>query len=102
MGSVYTNWVVGTSVRFGQKLLKEKMEISLAVNNPHAKYTDQKRVSTAPTYTQHRNDRTVGRNIRLSVSYNFGKQGLYVRRTNRKADDGGDSVGGSSKGATNM
>lgn len=102
MGSVYTNWVVGTSVRFGQKLLKEKMEISLAVNNPHAKYTDQKRVSTAPTYTQHRNDRTVGRNIRLSVSYNFGKQGLYVKRTNRKADDGGDSVGGSSKGATNM
>ena len=83
----------------GQKLLKDKLEIAVAVYNPHERLSTFKTKSDTPTYRQWRSDSTVGRCIRLSVSYNFGKQGLYVKRTNAKSDDGGDNIGGNSKGA---
>ena len=99
MGSVGTNWVFGTQARLGQKLLKDKLEIAVAVYNPHERLSTFKTMSDTPTYRQWRSDSTVGRCIRLSVSFNFGKQGLYVKRTNAKSDDGGDNIGGNSKGA---
>ena len=86
----------------GQKLLKDKLEIAVAVYNPHARTSTYKLYSETPTYRQWSSNSTVGRCIRLSVSYNFGKQGLYVKRTNAKADDGGDNIGGTSKGASEM
>ena len=99
MGSVGTNWVFGTQARLGQKLLKDKLEIAVAVYNPHERQSTFKTMSDTPTYRQWASNSTVGRCIRLSVSYNFGKQGLYVKRTNAKSDDGGDNIGGNSKGA---
>jgi hypothetical protein len=102
MGSVGTNWILGTQARLGQKLLKDKLEIAVAVYNPHARTTTFKQLAETPTYRQWASNSTVGRSIRLSVSYNFGKQGLYVKRTNAKADDGGDNIGGTSKGASEM
>ena len=99
MGSVGTNWVFGTQAHLGQKLLKDKLEIAVAVYNPHSRETTFKTKSETPTYRQWSNNGNISRCIRLSVSYNFGKQGLYVKRTNAKADDGGDNIGGSSKGA---
>ena len=99
MGSVGTNWVFGTQARLGQKLLKDKLEIAVAVYNPHERLSTFKTMSDTPTFRQWASNSTVGRCIRLSVSYNFGKQGLYVKRTNAKSDDGGDNIGGNSKGA---
>ena len=99
MSSVGTNWVFGTQAHLGQKLLKDKLEIAVAVYNPHSRVTNFKTKSETPTYRQRSNNGNISRCIRLSVSYNFGKQGLYVKRTNAKSDDGGDNVGGSSKDA---
>ncbi|MBR3678271.1 MAG: outer membrane beta-barrel protein [Alistipes sp.] len=102
MGRVGTNWILGTQARLGQKLLKDKLEIAVAVYNPHARTTTFKQLAETPTYRQWASNSTVGRCIRLSVSYNFGKQGLYVKRTNAKSDDGGDNIGGTSTGASEM
>ena len=102
MGSVGTNWVFGTQARLGQKLLKDKLEIAVAAFNPHERLSTFKTMSDTPTYRQWASNSTVGRCIRLSVSYNFGKQGLYVKRTNAKSDDGGESVGAASKGASGL
>ena len=102
MGYVGANWVFGTQAHLGQKLLKDKLEIAVAVFNPHSRETIYKLKSNTPTYIQHSVNGSVSRSIRLSISYNFGKQGLYVKRTNAKADDGGDNIGGTSTGASGM
>ena len=97
MGIISESWVVGTSARLGQKFLKNKMELSLAVYNPHAKSSVYKSITTTPTYIKSHIDEVINRSIRLSLSYKFGKQGLFVKSTNHKYDDDGDTIGGSSK-----
>ncbi len=102
MGVVTTNWMFGTQAHLGQKLLKDKLEIAVAVFNPHAQLTVLKSYSETTTYRQWSTNSSVGRCIKLSVSYNFGKQGLYVKRTNAKSDDGGDNVGAASAGTSGL
>ncbi len=98
MGQRGDRLIVGTSARLGQKLLKEKMEISVVVNNPHEKYSRYVQLQETPTYIQRNTFVNWSRSIRLSVSYRFGKQGLYVKSTNKKVDDASDEVSGGSKG----
>lgn len=98
MGQRGDRLIVGTSARLGQKLLKEKMEISVVVNNPHEKYSRYVQLQETPTYIQRNTFDNWSRSIRLSVSYRFGKQGLYVKSTNKKVDDASDEVSGGSKG----
>lgn len=100
MGRRSEGWIVGTSARLGQKLLKEKMEISVVVDNPHAKYIKYVQVNETPTYTQRNTFDNWARSIRLSISYRFGKQGLAVKSTNKKLDDASDEISGGSKGNT--
>lgn len=102
MGSVGTNWVFGTQAHLGQKLLKDKLEIAVAVYNPHSQKTVFKTLSETPTYRQWSANTNYSRCIRLSISYNFGKQGLYVKRTNAKSDDGGDNIGSASASGGGM
>ena len=102
MGRVGTNWVFGTQAHLGQKLLKDKMEIAIAVYNPHSRTTAFKQYSETPTYRQWATSTNYSRCIRLSISYNFGKQGLYVKRTNAKSDDGGDNIGSASTSGGGM
>lgn len=101
MGQTSDKWIVGTSVRLGQKLLKERLEISLVVNNPHEKYSKYVQLSDTPTYVQRIVMHKLSRSIRLAISYRFGKHGVSVKSTNRKIDDGGDDVKGSN-GQGNM
>ncbi len=98
MGQRGDRLIVGTSARLGQKLLKEKMEISVVVNNPHEKYSRYVQLQETPTYIQRNTFDNWSRSIRLSISYRFGKQGLYVKSTNKKVDDASDEVSGGSKG----
>ena len=95
---VAQNWFLVTSARLGQKLLKDKLEVSLSVQNPHSKTMKHDLLMTAPTYVQNLIATNITRSIRLSVSYRFGKQGLYVRRANRRADNTTEEVGGSNQG----
>lgn len=98
MGQRGDRLIVGTSARLGQKLLKEKMEISVVVNNPHEKYSRYVQLQETPTYIQRNTFDNWSRSIRLSISYRFGKQGLYVKSTNKKVDDASDEISGGSKG----
>lgn len=98
MGQRGDRWTVGTSARLGQKLLKEKMEISVVVNNPHEKYSKYVQVQETPTFIQRNTFLNMSRSIRLSISYRFGKQGLSVKSTNKKVDDASDEISGGSKG----
>lgn len=98
---VYQNWITTTSVRLGQHLLKGKMEIALMVNNPHQTYVDYKHTSTTPTHHLLQVNSTMARNIRLSISYNFGNQRVRVRQANRKTYND-ESIGNSNGGAQQM
>ena len=102
MASVGTNWVFGTQAHLGQKLFKDKLEVTVAVYNPHSQKTIFNTLSETPTYRQWATNTNYSRCIRLSVSYNFGKQGLYVKRTNAKSDDGGDNIGSASASGGGM
>ena len=95
---VAQNWFLTTSVRLGQKLLKDRLELSVSVQNPHSKAMKHELLMSAPTYLQTLVATNVTRSIRLSVSYRFGKQGLYVKRTKRKADSTTEQVGESKQG----
>ena len=93
--SVSKNWFFTTSARLGQKLAKDKLEISISVQNPHSRTIRHLSESTTPTYIVNQAWTNVNRSIRLSVSYRFGKQGVAVKRTKRKGDDSTEEVGGS-------
>lgn len=91
---VAQNWFLTTSARLGQKLLKDKLELSLSVQNPHSKTMRHDLLMTSPTYVQNLIATNISRSIRLSVSYRFGKQGLYVKKTKRKSDSSSEEIGG--------
>ena len=92
--SVSKNWFFTTSARLGQKLLKEKLEISLSVQNPHSRTTRHLSEASTPTYFTTNEWVNINRSIRLSVSYRFGKQGVAVKRTKRKTDSTTEEIGG--------
>lgn len=98
LGSTPKSWIVNTSVRLGQRFLKNKLEVALAVNNPQAKWLDMKNLEQTPTYIRHSSHRMAFRSVQLSASYRFGKRGLYVKQTNRKYDDSTSDVGKMSSG----
>ena len=98
---VSKNIYLSTTVRLGQKLLKDKMELSLSVQNPHAGKHEFHTLTTTPTYIQNAYYTAFARSIRIALSYRFGKQGLYVKRANRKSDSSTEEVGGSTQGGAN-
>lgn len=99
---VAQNWFLTTSARLGQKLLTDRLELSLSVQNPHSKTMKHDLLMTSPTYVQNLIATNITRSIRFSISYRFGKQGLYVKRANRKADSTTEEVGASNQQGGNM
>lgn len=91
---IFKNWFISTSARVGQKLLKDKMEISVSLQNPHSKENKFKQYTKTPTYILNTTDLFYARSIRLAVSYRFGKQGLYVKQTRRKRDSTTEEISG--------
>ena len=100
--SVSKNWFFTTSARLGQKLLNDKLEISLSVQNPHSRTTRSLTQSINPSYIMDQSWTNINRSIRLSISYRFGKQGISVKRTNRKSDSSTEEIGGGSSQQTGM
>ena len=92
--NISKSWFFTTSARLGQKLLKDKLEVSLSVQNPHSRTLRHVSETSTPTYFTTNEWVNINRSIRLSISYRFGKQGLYVKRANRKTDNTTDEVGG--------
>lgn len=89
-----------TSLRLGQKFLKEKLEFSVAVANPFEKSMKFSQRTETPSYIQRTCAYNYHRGVRFSLSWRFGKQQIAVKQTNRKADTTTESVGGSDKSAS--
>ena len=92
--AVSKSWYFTTSARLGQKLLKDKLELSVSVQNPHSRTIHHLSESTTPTYLMNQSWKSVNRSIRLSLSYRFGKHGVAVKRTKRKTDSTTEEIGG--------
>ena len=92
--AVSKSWYFTTSARLGQKLLKDKLELSVSVQNPHSRTIRHLAESTTPTYLMNQSWKSVNRSIRLSLSYRFGKHGVAVKRTKRKTDSTTEEIGG--------
>ena len=88
-----------TSFGVSQYLLKRKLMLSVSTSDPFwykKKYTNE---SKDITFYSHFEYTYLAQNVRFSVTYNFGKMDLQVKKVRRgiKNDDlksGGDSQGG--------
>ncbi len=92
MESVWKRPIVMTGIRLGQKFLKEKMEFSVTVQNPLAKETTYRIENRTPSYLQTTRSVNRARSVRFSLSWRFGKQGIAVKKTNRKDDTHTESM----------
>ena len=68
------------------------------MNNPHAKWSNLRLVDDTPTYHRDIAFGYAARSLRISLTYRFGKQGLYVKSANRKEDDSTTEIGNTGKG----
>lgn len=100
LGMLFDGVIVNYSARLGQMLCKERLELSLLVNHPHAATYAFRLTNVTPTYIQEAIHRQHARQIRLSITYRFGKQGIAVRTTKRKQHDLSDSVGEKNNSST--
>lgn len=94
----HNKWIVVTSAGINQKFLKDRLELSVVVNNPHSKWMRGRLTDDTPTYHCDIAFEQLARSLRLSLTYRFGKQGLYVKSTNRKEDDTTTEIGNKSQG----
>lgn len=100
MTSEFRRPFVFTSIRLGQKFLKEKLEFSVAVSNPFDKSLKFSQLTRTPSYVQRSVNYNRNRGVRFSLSWRFGKQQISVKQTNRKSDNTTEEVGGGSKSAS--
>jgi hypothetical protein len=88
-----------TSLGVSQYLLKRKLMLSLSTSDPFWYKKTYKNTSEDITFHTDSEYSYLARNVRFSVTYNFGKMDFQVKKARRgiKNDDlksGGDSQGG--------
>jgi hypothetical protein len=88
-----------TSMGLSQYLLKRKMSINLSVSEPFCEKKKYISNSEGEGYVSHSESFYYARNVRLSVSYNFGKMDISVKKA-RRGISNDDVKGGSSSGKT--
>ncbi len=86
---------------FNQRMLKKKLSLTIGVTSPFHKYRDSWSETRAADYFQRSDYRYPMRNVSMSVSYNFGKLNVQVKRARRgiKNDDVMSGERGGSEGA---
>lgn len=92
-----------TSIGISQYLLKRKLMLNLSVSDPFWKTKTYRYETADNTFTQKNNYTYITRNLRFSLTWNFGQMGLQVKKARRgiNNDDlkgGGDSQGSSGTG----
>ena len=87
-----------TSLGVSQYLLKRKLMLSVSASDPFRykkKYTSE---SKDITFYSHNEYSYLAQNVRLSVTYNFGKMNLQVKKARRGIQNDDLKSGGSSQG----
>ena len=84
-----------------QSFLNKKLTLSLSVTNPFKEYLSQSYTTSDKNYIQSSEYKYQTRSARLSVTYNFGKMGLEVKKARRGIQNDDVKSGGSSSGGGN-
>ncbi len=92
-----------TSIGISQYLLKRKLMLNLSISDPFWKTKTYRFETSDNTFTQKNNYTYITRNLRFSLTWNFGQMDLQVKKARRgiNNDDlkgGGDSQGSSGTG----
>ncbi|MDR1407543.1 MAG: TonB-dependent receptor [Tannerella sp.] len=90
-----------TSIGVTQKLLKDKLDLSVYISDPFARKVYYRSDIDDPTYTMHSESFRWGQTARISLIYRFGKMNATVKKARRgiSSDDQreGNSQGGSTE-----
>ncbi|MPR34759.1 outer membrane beta-barrel protein [Salmonirosea aquatica] len=78
-----SNTMVGTSISINKDLVKEKLSIAAAFNNPFTKFRKDHRESFGPNFLQTNDRRDYFRSFHLSLNYKFGKLKEEIKRNKR-------------------
>lgn len=91
-----TNAYFSTSISVNKELVKNKLYISAAVNNPFTKFRYSNTQTTGPDFVQTNINQIYFRSVNFSLNYNFGKLNSDIKK-NRKGinnDDVSNNKGG--------
>jgi outer membrane receptor protein involved in Fe transport len=89
-----------TSLGVSQYLLKRKLMLSISTSDPfwyRKKYTNE---SKDITFNSHIENSYRAQNVRISITYNFGKMDLQVKKARRGISNDDLKSGGNSQGGT--
>jgi outer membrane cobalamin receptor len=89
-----------TSLSLSQYLFKRKLMLSLSTSDPfwpRRKYSDE---SGDITFSSHTENSLPAQNLRLSLSYNFGKMDLQVKKARRGINNDDIKSGGNTQGSS--
>ncbi len=78
-----SNTMVGTSISMNKDLVKEKLSIAVAIDNPFTKFRIDHRESFGPNFLQTNDRRDYFRSFHLSLNYKFGKLKEEIKRNKR-------------------
>ena len=91
-----------TSLGVTQKVLKDKMDLSVYFSDPFSRKIHFKTDLSDPTFSMHSDNYRWGQTVRLSVTYRFGKMNTQVKKARRgiQNDDqnSGNAQGGGGQG----
>jgi hypothetical protein len=87
-----------SGISMSQSFLNKKMSVNLSVSNPFKKTQVYSSNYTDPNYTQHSESTYPSRSLRCSLTYNFGKMGMDVKKARRGIQNDDMKSGGSSSG----
>ena len=83
-----------------QSFFDKKMSVNLSVSDPFKKSLVYTTNSNDPYFTQHSETIYPSRSLRCSVTYNFGKSGMDVKKARRGIQNDDVKSGGSSNGSS--
>lgn len=72
-----------TAISVGYALIKEKLDLSLVINNPATKYRNLMTTTLGPDFNEVSTDQRYLRSFRISVNYNFGQLKSSVKKVKR-------------------
>jgi len=78
-----SNAMVSTSFSVNKDIIKDKLSLSAAVNNPFTKYRYNRNESNGPDFAQVNNRRDYFRSFNFSVNYKFGKLKDAIKKNKR-------------------
>lgn len=91
---IVENAYFSSSLSINKELVKNKLNISAAVNNPFTKFRNRITTTTSPDYYQVNTNQVYFRYMSFSLNYNFGKLKSDIKK-NRKGINNDDTGGGS-------